>query len=72
MLIDHQTLRSLDILRPEEHPSVVRGRGRHKEGFSVMTLLDRTCSSAGRKTLRRWLLKPLASVRAINERHKPV
>ena len=72
MILDNETLRSLDILRCEEHPSVVRGRGRQKEGFSVMSLLDRCSSSAGRKTLRRWLLKPLAAVPAIQERHDAV
>ena len=72
MIIDAASLRSLDILRYEEHPSVVQGSGRPKEGFSLMTLLDRTYSTPGKRLLRNWLLKPLANVQEITARQDAV
>jgi DNA mismatch repair ATPase MutS len=45
----------------EKHPNVISGRGRSKEGFSLMAILDRTRSEPGRVMLREWLSKPLAS-----------
>ena len=72
MLMDRCTMRALDVVREEEHPSVIRGRGRQKEGFSLLTLLDRTRSRFGYATLRRWLLRPLTSVSEIEARHAAV
>lgn len=43
-------------------------KGRSKEGFSVFGLFDRTRSTAGRRCLKEWMLKPLRDVRAINSR----
>lgn len=68
MIVNMESLHSLDVIREEMHPSVVRTNHKRKEGFSLLTLLDRAKSTLGRKMLRRWLLQPLANPNMINER----
>jgi len=69
MYVDLASLHSLDIMREEEHPSVIRTYKKSKEGFSLITLLDRTKSVMGRKVLRRWVRQPLANVIDLEERY---
>ena len=45
--IDSMTLQAMDILKTESHPSVVKGGGGQKEGFSLYGLLDRCSSKIG-------------------------
>ncbi|GBG27637.1 DNA mismatch repair protein MSH5 [Hondaea fermentalgiana] len=68
MVVSMESLHSLDVVREESHPSVVRTNHKRKEGFSLLTLLDRAKSTVGRKLLRRWVLQPLANRDMIEER----
>ncbi|ETI56633.1 hypothetical protein, variant 1 [Phytophthora nicotianae] len=72
MYIDKSTLQSLQIFNHEAHPSLVKGSGRAKEGFSLFGLLNRTVTKSGGSMLRRWMLTPLVSNTHINERHNSV
>ncbi|KAL4175238.1 hypothetical protein KRP22_000207 [Phytophthora ramorum] len=68
MYIDKSTLQSLQIFNREAHPSLVKGSGRAKEGFSLFGLLNRTVTKSGGCMLRRWMLTPLVSSAHIDER----
>jgi len=70
MKIDSSTLRSLHIFNTEYHPlrSLHASNEKAKEGFSLFTFLDKTNSKMGRSCLRKWMMKPLLSIRKINER----
>ncbi|WP_340820867.1 DNA mismatch repair protein MutS [Methanolobus sp. WCC4] len=59
MVLDAITLRNLEIVRN------VRGEGNDS---SLIGVLDETKTPMGRRQLQKWLLKPLVSVDAINER----
>ncbi|KAG7379942.1 MutS protein msh5 [Phytophthora pseudosyringae] len=72
MYIDKSTLQSLQIFNHEAHPSLVKGSGRAKEGFSLFGLLNRTVTKSGSCTLRRWMLAPLVSGAEIDERQRSV
>ncbi|CAI5731867.1 unnamed protein product [Peronospora destructor] len=72
MYIDKTTLQSLQIFNHEAHPSLVKGSGRAKEGFSLFGLLNRTVTKSGGSMLRRWMLTPLVSSVQIDERHNSV
>jgi DNA mismatch repair protein MSH5 len=65
-------LDALQIFKHELHPSVIKGRGRAKEGFSLYGILDRTVSTCGRTLMREWLLKPSKNLQVITERHKSI
>ncbi|KAG6598069.1 uncharacterized protein IUM83_09358 [Phytophthora cinnamomi] len=68
MYIDKSTLQSLQIFNHEAHPSLVKGSGRAKEGFSLFGLLNRTVTKSGGSMLRRWMLTPLVNNTQIDER----
>ncbi|CAI5732709.1 unnamed protein product [Hyaloperonospora brassicae] len=72
MYIDKTTLQSLQIFNHEAHPSLVKGSGRAKEGFSLFGLLNRTVTKSGSCMLRRWMLTPLVSSVQLDERHRSV
>jgi MutS domain III len=60
MNLSESAIESLHIFSTEHHPLVAaKGRGNSKEGFSIFSLLDRTCSRGGREMLKHWMLKPL-------------
>jgi hypothetical protein len=50
--IDSCTFRALQIFFQDQHPEVIKGVGRSKEGFSLFGLFDRTKSLPGRQCLR--------------------
>lgn len=52
------TLRSLQIFSKEIHPSLIKGTGRSKEGFSLFAYLDQTRSIGGRRVLKEWMMRP--------------
>ena len=54
------------------HPSCVKGQGRSKEGFSLLSLLDRTRSLLGRRLLKQWMLKPSTNLKELACRHDAV
>ena len=45
--LDSQTFNALQIFREDQHPNVLKGEGRKKEGFSLFSILDRTISLPG-------------------------
>jgi len=59
--MDARTMTALRIFSSDEHPSVIKGRGRSKEGISIFSIFDRnlTARSSGSKDrLRNILLQP--------------
>ena len=44
--VDATTLSALQVFSTEDHPSMVRGKGRAKEGFSLLSLLGRLAGRA--------------------------
>lgn len=63
MLLDDQTRKNLELVS-----SMQSGR---RDGTLIETL-DQTCTSAGGRMLRSWLLRPLRDVTKIEERHSAV
>ncbi|CAB9530089.1 protein MutS [Seminavis robusta] len=60
MILGEGAIEALHIFATEHHPLMAaKGRGNSKEGSSIFSLLDRTCSKGGRQMLRNWMLKPL-------------
>jgi DNA mismatch repair protein MSH5 len=72
MVMDEASCLALDVTKVMEHPSIIRGRGRSKEGFSLLSLLNRTRSVMGGSTIRRWLARPLTDLVEIQHRHDAV
>lgn len=68
LLTDLETLRNLQIIKDDFHPSTIKSAGRAKEGFSVFNLLDKTVTRQGRKLLRQWVLQPLRREEKVKER----
>ncbi|MFO8034450.1 MAG: DNA mismatch repair protein MutS [Candidatus Bipolaricaulota bacterium] len=58
MLLDAFTQRSLELTAPL----------REEGGPTLLSVLDHTTTSMGRRLLRRWILSPLRKIRAIQER----
>lgn len=72
MYIDPDSFQALEIFAVEQHPSLVKGVGRAKEGFSLLSLLDNTVSPTGRRMLREWMLRPLKDVAEISCRQDAI
>ena len=51
-LSSQHSLHSLDIYSMVSHPSLIKGMGREKQGFTMFNLLDRTKTSLGRQLLK--------------------
>ncbi|DBA04192.1 TPA: hypothetical protein N0F65_004300 [Lagenidium giganteum] len=68
MHIDSRSLESLQIFCDDPHPSLVKGSGRSKEGFSLFGLLNQTATVGGHKMLQKWMLAPLVDRGLIDER----
>ena len=68
LLTDLETLRNLQIIKDDFHPSTIKSAGRAKEGFSVFNLVDKTVTRQGRKLLRQWMLQPLRREEKVQER----
>lgn len=65
--MDAATLHALNIFAQERHPSNM-GIGAVKEGFSVFGLVNKCVTKTGRRLLKQWFLKPLASLAPLQER----
>lgn len=63
MILDACTRRNLELTETL--------MGRERKG-SLLDCLDSTCTSMGARCLREWLLRPLISLSAIQERHQMV
>ena len=72
LLTDVETLKNLQIVKDELHPSTIKSVGRSKEGFSIFNLLDKTVTRQGRRVLRQWVLQPLQSLPQIHQRLQQV
>eukprot|EP00210_Caulerpa_lentillifera_P001147 g1104.t1 len=78
LMIDGNTLTGLQIFQEDTHPSVL-GIGQSKEGFSVFGMMNRCVTSAGRRMLQSWFLRPMLNLDMISDRltaiqllvHKP-
>lgn len=68
LLCDFQTLKALQIIQEDSHPSKINNAGRSKEGLSILSLFDNTVITQGRKRLRQWLLRPMGNIHDIHER----
>lgn len=58
MGVDFKTLQCLQIIKEDPHPSLIKGSGRAKEGFSMLALMDNTCTPQGKRKLKELLLQP--------------
>lgn len=65
---DLRTLKSLQILKEDSHPSKIKNSGRPKEGFSLYGVLDNCITAQGKKTLKQWIFSPLCNLEEINFR----
>lgn len=70
--IDSNSFRALQIFALEQHPEVIKGVGRSKEGFSLFGLFDRTRSLPGRQCLRNWMMRPFCDKERIIQRQNGV
>ena len=70
--IDSNSFRALQIFALEQHPEVIKGVGRSKEGFSLFGLFDRTRSLPGRQCLRNWMMRPFCDKERIVQRQNGV
>eukprot|EP00026_Physarum_polycephalum_P000892 Phypoly_transcript_00893.p1 GENE.Phypoly_transcript_00893~~Phypoly_transcript_00893.p1 ORF type:complete len:1264 (+),score=288.55 Phypoly_transcript_00893:55-3846(+) len=71
MFVDTSTLHSLQIFSTERHPSLL-GKGKAKEGLSLFGITDHTKSSAGKRLLREWFLRPTVRASVLEERLEAV
>ena len=67
LAIDFNTLESLQIIKEDLHPSNINTIGRSKEGLSILSLLDTTCTPQGRRKIKENLLRPLNTLEDINK-----
>ncbi|PWU99156.1 putative mismatch repair protein MSH5 [Trypanosoma cruzi] len=72
LYIEQETLSGLQLLRTEPHPMDYQGIGRAKEGLSLLSVVDRTCSVLGRALLRQWFLLPVRDESELRRRYDVV
>ncbi|ESL06361.1 mismatch repair protein MSH5 [Trypanosoma rangeli SC58] len=72
LYVDQDTLSGLQLLRTEPHPMDFQGIGRGKEGLSLLSVVDRTCSVLGRALLRQWFLLPVRDEVELQRRYDVV
>ena len=68
MIIDHQTMSNLEIMRARMSESDVEGGVRG----SLLEYVDHCQSPAGHRLIKRWLALPLANIRPIMDRQNAV
>ncbi|KAK8792877.1 hypothetical protein WA158_005041 [Blastocystis sp. Blastoise] len=59
MYMEPNAYSDLQIFSVDFHPSVIKGKGKEKEGFSLFSLMDRTKTPAGMRLLKQWMSSPL-------------
>eukprot|EP01022_Parablepharisma_sp_SALTPOND_P016390 TRINITY_DN238_c0_g1_i2.p1 TRINITY_DN238_c0_g1~~TRINITY_DN238_c0_g1_i2.p1 ORF type:complete len:823 (-),score=89.00 TRINITY_DN238_c0_g1_i2:5026-7494(-) len=72
VMISYKSLRDLQVFSEDLHPSLIKGKGRSKEGLSLFSLLDFTATVQGRHKLQHLLMSPLTDLTRICERHKVI
>ena len=69
MFISKKSLESLQIFKEEIHPSLIKGKGRSKEGFSLFNLYEGfVTTSQGRKFLRKRMKSPIYDKSKLQQR----
>ncbi|XP_014674149.1 PREDICTED: mutS protein homolog 5-like [Priapulus caudatus] len=74
VLMDDNTLRSLQIFHKERHPSAYKAPSYGKEGLSVFGIMNKCRSRLGAVELRLWFLRPTRDVayeQSQYRRHQP-
>ena len=66
--IDFNTIKSLQIIHEDSHPSNINNIGRAKEGLSILSLLDNSCTPQGKRKIKEILLRPLNNLEQIEQR----
>lgn len=66
------TLQSLSIFTVDSHPCKTMKIGLAKEGISLFGILNKTMSSVGKETLRKWFLQPILDLEIINSRYEAI
>ncbi|RNF11808.1 putative mismatch repair protein MSH5 [Trypanosoma conorhini] len=72
LYVDQDTLSALQLRRTEPHPMDYQGIGRGKEGLSLLSVVDRTCSVLGRALLRQWFALPVRDEEELRRRYDVV
>jgi DNA mismatch repair protein MutS len=67
LILDAATLANLEVFRPQRQ-ELAAGRRR----TTLLSVLDRTATPPGGRTIREWLRRPLVDPEAIAERHRAV
>ena len=66
VVIDTMTLENLLVFKEEVHPSMIKGKGRSKEDFSLFSTIGKMCCSAkGKKMLEGVLRAPTRRVKVL-------
>ncbi len=68
MVLDAATLANLEVFRPQR--ADIHGGPRKRT--TLLSVLDRTVTPPGGRTLREWLRRPLVDPLAVSERHQAV
>ncbi len=67
--ITRDSLQSLSIFKDEIHPSLIKGKGKSKEGYSVYMLFEKYAkTNLGKKKLKNWFLTPTYDLNIITKR----
>jgi len=71
--IDQETLVFLNITKEDPHPSMIKGKGKSKEGYSLFSRISSTLSMPiARPTFRELLLNPISEVPTLKGRLRKI
>jgi DNA mismatch repair protein MutS len=68
LILDAATLANLEVFRPQRADAQPGSKRR----TTLLSVLDRTATPPGGRTIREWLRRPLVDPEAISERHRAV
>jgi DNA mismatch repair protein MutS len=68
LILDAATLANLEVFRPQRTDT----QAGPKRRTTLLSVLDRTVTPPGGRTIREWLRRPLVDPEAISERHRAV
>lgn len=73
VFINTKTLESLQIFKEETHPSLIKGKGKSKEGFSLFNVFEsQITTNQGKILLKKWFLNPTFNENLIKYRLETV
>ncbi len=67
--MERETFTELEIFIEDWHPSMVKGRGRSKEGLSLFSCMNFTLTKQGYFRLRDMFFSPVTNLEVIRQRH---